>query len=132
MRITGKCDILRISALPVSLFAQFTDSVLESYQGPSWRADLPLFICATTYWLSPGTSPLLLLATGTFQTCADMDLFPTDLCLREEQDVVTVSLLLLMLTFVYAIFGSPYFRITSHFLYCVDTLDVCFLCLADG
>ncbi|KAA8579144.1 hypothetical protein FQN60_007264 [Etheostoma spectabile] len=65
------------------------DSVLESYQGPSWRVDLQLFIYATTYWLLPGTSLPLLSATGTFQTCADMGLYPMGLCSREEQDVVT-------------------------------------------
>ena len=74
-----------------ALFSQFIDSVLESYQGPSWRADLQLSICATMYWLSLGTPLLSLLVTGTCQTCADMDPCQTDLCLKEGQDVVTVS-----------------------------------------
>jgi len=79
-----------------SLCAQFTDSVLESYQGPSWRVDLQLFTCATAFSPSPGTFLLSSSATGTCRTCADMDPCPTDLFLREEQDVVTVSLSLIM------------------------------------
>lgn len=81
--------------------AQFTDLVLEFYRVLSWRVDLPLSTCATTYWLLHGTSRPSSLATGTFRICADMDPCQMALCSRGEHVAATVSLFSFLLRSCY-------------------------------